>query len=138
MNYHFKWAPITLTPRRSASQAQNSKITNLLNSGVPSSIISHHSLGRLTFLWSLAFSTEWSCCILFFFPFFNILDQSSHAYIQPHFHLMIIIFEIRFIVRVGTKVICSCMQRHMKLIIPPLINDFPNKFITMKIPMMLY
>jgi len=42
--------------------------------------------------------------IFFFFPFLNILDQSSHAYIQPFFHLRIIIFEIRYILRVGIKV----------------------------------
>ena len=113
------------------------QIANLLNSRVPSPNISHHSPGCITFLVSFASSIDKNplaksnstSCKLIFFPFYNILDQSSHTHVQPFFHLRVIMSKTRFIMQMRITIIRSCMQRLVKLMISPLIDNFLNRLI---------
>jgi len=136
LNYHFKWAPITLTPRRATSQAQN---TNSKYPQLWSSITKHlppfsmlHDFSTVLCLFNRekpSSRMKLNKLQINFFPFCNILDQSSHTHVQPFFHLRVIMSESRFIMQIRIKIICSCMQRPVKLMIPPLINNFPNRLI---------
>ena len=127
MNYHFKWA---------TSQAQN------MDNKPPqlwSSITKHlppfsklHNLSNVLCILHIenpSSKMKLNKLQINFFPFCNILDQSSHTHVQPLFHLKAIMSQTRFIMQMRIKIICSFMQRPMKLMIPPLINNFPNRLI---------